>query len=243
MTKLASGVAVAAARTSSSVSLLRRRSTAAEPLCRGDRRGQGGHFLQQSRDEGLIRLDLGLGIGQQEPGGVVEALGSAALQVVTTGIEQAAAARLLPGQDGAGPQPAPQRLAIGIEMPGDRVERGACGMQAGCLLEPGLPVGMGGRDPLPSRVGWHDDYLTRRHQVRHLRPHRFAGPANRAVVALRAGMDGLAEVAEQVIAIRDLDGTGCTLARAIRTDAGPVAGDDRDARVDLQSRRLWPNSR
>lgn len=116
-------------------------------------------------------------------------------------------------------------------------------MQAGCLLEPGLPAGMGGRDPLPSHVGWHDNYLTRRHQVRHLRPHHLAGPANRAVVALRAGMDGLAEVAEQVTAIRDLDGTGCTLARAIRTDASPVAGDDRDARVGLQSRRLWPNSR
>lgn len=114
---------------------------------------------------------------------------------------------------------------------------------AGCLLEPGLPAGVGGRDPLPIRVGWHDDYLTRRHQVRHLRPYRLASLANRAVLVLRAGMDGPAEVAEQVTVIRDLDGTGCTLARAIRTDAGPVVGDDRDALVGLQSRRLWPKSR
>lgn len=67
------------------------------------------------------------------------AFGPGVLQAVTIEIEQSSAAWLLACRDGAGSQPAPERLAIGIEMPRDGTERVACGRQASCLLEPDLP--------------------------------------------------------------------------------------------------------
>ena len=80
-----------------------------------------------------------------------------------------------------------------------------------------------GRRPRGWRCGW-----------RRRLSHRLPGdPARRGMVSLGSGMDGIAQVAQQMPAVCDLDGIGCALTDPVGIDAGPVAGDHLDARVGL----------
>ena len=57
------------------------------------------------------------------------------------------------------------------------------------------------------------------------------------MVALRGGVDGVAEVAKQMPPVRHLHGIWRTLPGTIRIGAGPVAGHDLDAGVPLEPSR------
>jgi hypothetical protein len=58
--------------------------------------------------------------------------------------------------------------------------------------------------------------------------------ANGGVVATHDGAHGLTEVAQQVPAIGDVDGPGCTTSGAVSIDVGSVAGDHLHAGVTAQ---------
>ena len=63
------------------------------------------------------------------------------------------------------------------------------------------------------------------------------GPAYGTAVPVGQGLYGRAQVAQQVPTIRDLDGVGRALARAVRIGAGAVARDHLDAGVGAQPGR------
>jgi hypothetical protein len=62
-------------------------------------------------------------------------------------------------------------------------------------------------------------------------------PAHRGAVPVGEGVDGVAEVAQHVPAVGDLDGPGRALASTVGVRAGTVAGDDLDSRVRPQPSR------
>ena len=65
--------------------------------------------------------------------------------------------------------------------------------------------------------------------VRQLSAHLFGGAPDRRVVAVDHGADRLAEVAQQMPSISDLDRIWRTLPHAVGVGAGPVTGNDLDA--------------
>ena len=58
-----------------------------------------------------------------------------------------------------------------------------------------------------------------------------------AAVALENADQRVAEIAQEVPAVRDLLGLGRSLARSLGVGAGPIAGDHLDARMGLEPRR------
>lgn len=172
-----------------------------------------------------------------QPGGVVAPLGPAALQVVAVGVEHATAPRFLPGRHDTGAKPMSQCLAIGTELAGDRAQRGSRCVQACSLVEPTLPP-LACRDtsaPCSARMGSRSHRWSAGHP--RLLHYLQGDPAHRRMVALNRGMNGVAEVAQQVPPVGDLYRIGRTLPDAVGVDAGPVAGDHRHAGIGLQPRR------
>lgn len=58
--------------------------------------------------------------------------------------------------------------------------------------------------------------------------------ADGGMMATHDGAHGLAEIAQQMPAIGDVDGPGCTASGAVGIDVGPVAGDHLHAGVTAQ---------
>ena len=67
-----------------------------------------------------------------------------------------------------------------------------------------------------------------------MRPDVLGGTSGCGSMPVAEGLDGLADVAEQVPSIGDLDGVRGTLADAVGVGTGTIAGDDLDARPVTQ---------
>jgi len=169
-----------------------------------------------------------------QQGGVAAALRPASFQVVEIGGKSAHPRRLAPERWAAGPEPAPDRLALGAKLGGDARDGSALRAQPCSVLVTGLPPGQGSLAAPCCRVRQRAVRLGCRGRLRR-RAVLFAGllrrTADGAMVAVDHGADGIAEVAQQVPAVGDLDRIRRTLAHAVRVGAGSVARDDLDPGV------------
>ena len=129
-----------------------------------------------------------------------------------------------------------------MEAPGDLAQRRAGRTQPRRLLEAGVPA-CAGRPLAASPRSAGPGRSRRPGAPRRRRPPGSPGRcAWRPRGAVRRRRDGVAEVAQQVPAVRDLDRARGAAADAVGVGAGAVAGDDFDARVRLQPprQRLGP---
>jgi hypothetical protein len=158
--------------------------------------------------------------------------------VIAVRIEHAAPLRLAPGRDVSGPQPSPDRFAVGSEEPSNLAEGGARRLQANGLLEAGAPARV--RRWAARRRG-HVRPLNRGRARRgrsggQVRRHLRRDPPSGGGVALHGGLKGITKVAQQMPPVRDLDRVWRSLPDAVGVDAGAVTRDDLHARVPLQPR-------
>ena len=171
-----------------------------------------------------------------QPGRVAATLRPAPLQVLPVGIEYAAARRPAPGRHGARLEPLPDCLAVGADLAGDGADGATDGVQPHRLVEASLPACSSLFGPAECPVLARSDWRAGGILGLQLRHDLAADALDGGVVSVSDGMDGVAEVPQQVPAVADLDGLGRSLAHAVGINAGPVPGDDFNARVGLQPR-------
>ena len=126
----------------------------------------------------------------------------------------------------SGPQPAPDRLAVGTELCGDARDGGASRVQPRCILIPSLSPGVGGVAPARRCSGLGAVRCDRGHGDDGrgcLFPDLLGRQPDRRMLAVHKGLNSITEVAQQMPAVRDLNRTRCTLPRTVRVGAGPVA--------------------
>jgi len=133
-----------------------------------------------------------------------------------------------------GPKPVPDRLALGAKLGGNACDGSARRAQPCGVLVADLPPGQGGLAAPRRRARQRAVRLGCRCWVGR-RALLFAGllrrTADGGMMAAGHGADGIAEVAQQVPAVRHLDRIRRALAHAVRVGAGPVARDDLDPGV------------
>lgn len=141
------------------------------------------------------------------------------------GVDRAAAARLLPGRQHAGADPAVQRLAVDLEQPGDAADGGT---------RPGQPHRLGKLRLSPARAGCRGLRCRRRVPLgggigqgsgADL-PHVRGDVPRSGMVAFNGLVHGVAKVAQHVPPVGDLNGIRRTVASPFSVDAGAIAGDD-----------------
>jgi len=172
-----------------------------------------------------------------EQGGVATTLRPAPFKTVAIRCKNAHPRRLAPERGATGPKPAPDRLAVGAEFGGDARDGNACRVQPCSFLVARVPPGTGCQATLGCRTRLATVRLGDRYyhgQNGCLLADLLGSASDSGVLTINHGADGIAEVAQQVPPICNLDRIRRTLPHAVRVGTGPVARDNLDAWVLMQ---------